>query len=116
MRVEGTLELSGPLSALGVSSVFSPLKADLSGIGRGYHVSEMVHKVSIEVTESGTVAAAASVETVMRDGSAPLFRADRPFLFFMYHHPTGSILFWGTVFRPQPVAAARGAAQPQRPH
>lgn len=100
MRVEASLELSKALYSLGLHSLFTSWSASLDSLGRGSFVSEVVHKVAVEVTEHGTEAAAATGTIIHRDGSMPLFRADRPFLFFISHLKTNAILFWGTVFRP----------------
>ncbi|XP_014294584.1 serpin B8 [Halyomorpha halys] len=98
MRVEASLELSKALYSLGLRSLF--YNANLEHLGRGSFVSEVVHKVAVELTEKGTEAAASTSVIIHRDGSMPLFRADRPFLFFISHQKTNAILFWGTVFRP----------------
>ncbi|XP_046400210.1 serine protease inhibitor 28Dc-like [Ischnura elegans] len=62
------------------------------------------HRVELEVTELGTVAAAATSVALSRDGGTHVtIRADRPFLFFVHHVPSNLILFWGSIVRP-PVA------------
>ncbi|KAJ8873783.1 hypothetical protein PR048_024617 [Dryococelus australis] len=66
----------------------------------GLFVDDMIHKVEIEVTETGTVASAVTALTVTRDGSRIVLRFDRPFLFFIRHEATGLQLFWGSVVRP----------------
>ncbi|PNF43885.1 hypothetical protein B7P43_G02791 [Cryptotermes secundus] len=68
----------------------------------GLYVDSVIHKVTIDVTESGTEAAAATVVSVTRDGSHKVVRFERPFLFFIRHEATGAILFWGTVVKPTP--------------
>ena len=58
----------------------------------------------VMVDEKGTEAAAASASTSTRAGgmAAPFCEliADRPFLFFIRHEPTGAILFQGRVVDP----------------
>ncbi|CAH1395972.1 unnamed protein product [Nezara viridula] len=100
MRVEASVELSKALFSLGLRSLFSGWTANLDSLGKGSFVSEVVHKVAVELTEYGTEAAASTSVIIHRDGSMPLFRADRPFFFFISHQKTNAILFWGTVFRP----------------
>ena len=68
----------------------------------GLYADNVIHKVTIDVTEVGTEAAATSVVTLTRDGSFKLVKFDRPFLFFIRHEATGCILFWGTVVKPTP--------------
>jgi serine protease inhibitor len=68
----------------------------------GLYVDSIIHKVTIDVTESGTEAAAATVVSVTRDGSHKVVRFERPFLFFIRHEATGAVLFWGTVVKPTP--------------
>lgn len=68
----------------------------------GLYVDSIIHKVTIDVTESGTEAAAATVVSVTRDGSHKVLTFERPFLFFIRHEATGAILFWGTVVKPTP--------------
>jgi serine protease inhibitor len=68
----------------------------------GLYADSIIHKVTIDVTESGTEAAAATVVSVTRDGSHKVVRFDRPFLFFIRHEETGAVLFWGTVVKPTP--------------
>jgi serine protease inhibitor len=68
----------------------------------GLYADSIIHKVTIDVTESGTEAAAATVVSVTRDGSHKVVRFERPFLFFIRHEETGAVLFWGTVVKPTP--------------
>jgi serine protease inhibitor len=75
--------------------------SDVSNKG-GLYADNVIHKVTIDVTEVGTEAAATSVVTLTRDGSFKLVKFDRPFLFFIRHEATGCILFWGTVVKPTP--------------
>jgi serpin B len=62
------------------------------------------HKAFVAVDEEGTEAAAATT-VVVGTTSAPtdepvVFRADRPFVFFIRDVPTGSVLFMGHVVNP----------------
>lgn len=102
MKLVSTLNLRPPLEKLGISSLFSPSMANLSGIGEGLYASEVIHKVEIDITETGTTASAASAISITRDGSSPVVRVEKPFLFFIQHRQTGVILFWGSVIRPTP--------------
>jgi len=79
----------------------SEVDSNVSNNGELY-ADDVIHKVTIDVTEVGTEAAATSVVTLTRDGSYKLVKFDRPFLFFIRHEATGCILFWGTVVKPTP--------------
>ncbi|XP_048405066.1 leukocyte elastase inhibitor A-like isoform X2 [Stegostoma tigrinum] len=103
-KLEGDYELKSPLSSLGMGDVFDSSKADLTGMSatRDLYVSKVVHKSFVEVNEEGTEAAAATAVMtqscmVMHEES---FTADHPFLFFIRHNKTNSILFFGRYSSP----------------
>lgn len=102
MKLVSSMNLRPPLEKLGISSLFSASMANLTGIGEGLYASDVIHKVEIDITETGTTASAATAISITRDGSSPVVRVERPFLFFIQHKQTGAILFWGTVIRPAP--------------
>jgi serpin B len=70
-------------------------------------VSAVIHSSTIEVTESGIEATAATVGVADPFGDPPpppkrevepkikLFNADHPFLWFVVHRPTHLVLFAG---------------------
>ena len=62
------------------------------------HISDVIHKALIEVSEEGTVAAAATA-VIMKTrslGPPPLrLTFDRPFLMLVVHTPTGLPMFMG---------------------
>lgn len=66
-------------------------------------LSKVVHKAFIEVNEEGTEAAAATAAIMMlRCALLPAtFIADHPFLFFIRHNSTMSVLFVGRYCSPQ---------------
>ena len=66
------------------------------------YASEVLHKVEIEVTETGTEAAAVTGVLLERDGSQKRLVANRPFIFFIRHDPTRLVLFWATMNAPTP--------------
>ncbi|XP_074211356.1 serpin B3-like [Camelus bactrianus] len=105
-KVEETYDLKDMLRALGVVDAFNSQKADFSGMTRKNNlvVSKAVHKSFVEVNEEGTEAAAATgISTGIRITSIPryeLFHCDHPFLFFIRHNKTNSILFLGRVSSP----------------
>uniref|UniRef100_A0A8C2BYD4 Leukocyte elastase inhibitor n=1 Tax=Cyprinus carpio TaxID=7962 RepID=A0A8C2BYD4_CYPCA len=97
-KLEVERSLSEILQKMGMSSVFQETKADLTGMSshRGLFISAVIHKAFIEVNEEGTEAAAATAAFVFLCArSSESFTADHPFLFFIRHNPTNSILFLG---------------------
>lgn len=103
-KLEEDYELNGPLAKLGMTDVFCAAKADLSGMNgeAGLFLSTVAHKAFVEVNEEGTEAAAATAGMVafcmLREEH---FTADHPFLFFIRHNKTKSILFLGRFLSPQ---------------
>jgi serpin B len=104
-------ELVGVFKKMGLRSVFEPNSDNFSNLGvtdSGYplYVSRIVHKAKVKVDETGTVAAAATGVAVVMATSAgpgrepPVFRADRPFAFFITDDTTGAILFLGRYSQP----------------
>ncbi|KAI3368459.1 hypothetical protein L3Q82_025475 [Scortum barcoo] len=103
-KLEEDYELNEPLAKLGMTDVFCGPKADLSGMNGkgGLFLSTVAHKAFVEVNEEGTEAAAATAGMVafcmLREEH---FTADHPFLFFIRHNKTKSILFLGRFSSPQ---------------
>ncbi|XP_060705875.1 leukocyte elastase inhibitor-like [Hemiscyllium ocellatum] len=103
-KLEGDYELNSPLSSLGMRDVFDSTMADLSGMSatRDLYVSKVAHKSFVEVNEEGTEAAAATavMVTMCARKKEEYFTADHPFLFFIRHNKTKSILFFGRYSSP----------------
>ncbi|TKS72290.1 Leukocyte elastase inhibitor [Collichthys lucidus] len=103
-KLEEDYELNDPLAKLGMTDVFCAATADLSGMNgdSGLFLSTVAHKAFVEVNEEGTEAAAATAGIVafcmFREEH---FTADHPFLFFIRHNKTKSILFLGRFSSPQ---------------
>ena len=117
--------LDAPLQELGMRAAFTP-DADFSGIadpvgGQRLQITHVVQRTYVSVDENGTEAAAATgvVMSVLAAVQAPNadFKADHPFLFFVYDGSHGShasqasqasppsrgrILFAGRVTAPRP--------------
>uniref|UniRef100_A0AAZ1XBN4 Serpin domain-containing protein n=1 Tax=Oreochromis aureus TaxID=47969 RepID=A0AAZ1XBN4_OREAU len=104
-KLEEDYKLNEPLAKLGMKDVFCAGSADLSGMNGegGLFLSTVAHKAFVEVNEEGTKAAAATgvVSRSFSCGRARHFRADHPFLFFIRHNETKSILFFGRFSSPQ---------------
>ncbi|TRY58572.1 hypothetical protein DNTS_000412 [Danionella cerebrum] len=103
-KMEQTYDMRDLLESLGMKDVFDASKVNLSGLSPNNDlvVSKVIHKAFVEVNEEGTEAAAATAVIVtMRCLIIPLrFTADHPFLFFIRHNPTKSILFYGRFCSP----------------
>ncbi|XP_069469634.1 leukocyte elastase inhibitor [Ambystoma mexicanum] len=103
-KLEDSYELRTVLVGLGLTDIFDSSRADLSGMSgsRDLYLSKVVHKSFVEVNEEGTEAAAATAGIatfcMLREEE---FRADHPFLFFIRHNPTRSLLFFGRYSSPQ---------------
>jgi len=109
-RLDEKLGLAQMLAGMGMEDLFTASVADLSGVDgtRELFVSEVLHRAVVEVNEEGTEAAAATA--VVMDffclniaSEEYKFRADRPFLFFIQHKVTRSILFLGRLVKPPPA-------------
>lgn len=101
-------DMTKTLQAMGMMRAFSPADAQFEGIcaSEALYISMVCHKASVEVTEKGTEATAATA-IGMGLGSAPpdqpfnpTLRADKPFLFAIREVRTGTILFFGRIINP----------------
>jgi serpin B len=101
--------LAGTLQAMGMKAAFAAGGADFSGMdGRpGWlYIGSVTHKAFVEVNETGTEAAAATVVAMkltavhVQPRTPVEFRADHPFLFLIRERSTGAILFLGRVSVP----------------
>ncbi|XP_069424989.1 serpin B11 isoform X3 [Ovis canadensis] len=103
-KLEIKYELSSLLESLGMTGIFSQVRADLSGISpvKGLFVSKVIHKSYVEVNEEGTEAAAATGDVLVlkRLPIRAQFVANHPFLFFIKHFHTNTILFCGKLASP----------------
>jgi serpin B len=101
--------LAEDLKAMGMPTAFKYPDADFTGMSPTdeLYIDEVIHQTFIEVTESGTEAAAATA-VVMGATGAPgdppppkVFTADHPFIFIIQQKDTGNILFMGRVMDPR---------------
>ncbi|XP_056099251.1 leukocyte elastase inhibitor-like isoform X3 [Rhinichthys klamathensis goyatoka] len=103
-KMEETYDMKSLLISMGMEDVFDETKVNLSGMSSNNDlvVSKVIHKAFVEVNEEGTEAAAATGVVVMVDCCRfpQVFNADHPFLFFIRHNPTKSILFYGCFCSP----------------
>lgn len=99
--VDAEIDLKKPLMALGITDIFAQGVADFRHLSaEPVHVSKALQKTKIIVDEDGTKAAAATAAILFARSSPTWVTVDRPFLFFIRHDPTGTILFMGQVTRP----------------
>jgi serine protease inhibitor len=108
-RVESKLDVTEILSRQGLRDAFAA-RANYNAISRsGDSPLQVMHQAVLEVTESGTKAAAATTITTDRSLQVtPVFSADRPFVIAIVHRPTGAVLFAGYVADPGSDPGAAG--------
>ncbi|XP_072879956.1 leukocyte elastase inhibitor-like [Hemitrygon akajei] len=103
-KLEAKYDLESTLKRLGISAAFDSESADFSGMtaAGGLSLSKIVHNCFVEVNEAGTEGAASSQVTMMFRSLhfEDEFIADHPFLFFIRHNKTRSILFFGRFSSP----------------
>ncbi|CAG2064232.1 unnamed protein product, partial [Timema podura] len=104
-NIETTLDLVETMKQFGIEDVFND-QSDLSGVtsSNRLYLNTFVQKAFIEVTEEGAEAGAATGDG---GGVFPLpapevleFTVDHPFLYFLKHVPTNTILFYGRFVKP----------------
>ncbi|XP_071409487.1 heterochromatin-associated protein MENT-like isoform X2 [Pithys albifrons albifrons] len=103
MRLEENYDLKAPLSSMGIRNAFDPVQANFTGMSakKNLSISKVIHKAFVEVNEEGTEAAAATAVLVMRSRTPTMtFKADHPFLFFIRHNKSQTILFFGRFCSP----------------
>ncbi len=104
---ESRLALAPTLQSLGLNLPFQEGQADFSGIDGTHdlYISAVLHQANITLDETGTEAAAATA-LLMEVGAAPpadepfILMVDRPYVYVIYDHETGAILFVGRVTDP----------------
>lgn len=105
-KMEESYDMKNVLTSMGMVDAFDMALSDFSGMSpaNDLALSKVVHKAFVEVNEEGTVAAAATA-AIMMLRCMPMppasFIADHPFLFFIRHNPTMSILFAGRYCSPE---------------
>ncbi|OXA45547.1 leukocyte elastase inhibitor [Folsomia candida] len=107
--MEDTSRLTDTLMTLGLRDIFDPSHANFSRISASEEekisVSTLAHKVSLEITEKGAHAAAATATGIERFGEiGEFFEINRPFVFFIWDYVSGALLFIGRVADPKPLA------------
>lgn len=94
---QSTLNLNATLQSLGIRSAYmrldcSPIAPDLSS---GRFLDDVRQAARIEVDESGTRAAQATVGVAKKSSDPLRFSFRRPFLYLILHNPSGAVVFLG---------------------
>lgn len=100
-----TFSVKNQLVNLGITEAFDEENANFDYVNEDLYLSDVLHKAKIEVNESGSEAAAATVAIMDCETAVPFeeepeiktFVADKPFIFCIKDTETGTILFMGTV-------------------
>ena len=99
-------ELTHQLQALGMTTAFTPNRADFGGMtdppsaAAGLHLDWVFHDTYVAVDEEGTVAVAVSAIGGEVQSGPPSIVLDRPFLFCIRDRETDAVLFLGRVVDP----------------
>ena len=105
-KSESEFELSSKLAGMGMPDAFNFGAADFSLMtgNKDLCISAVIHEAVVEVDEKGTVAAAATAVILLggsRQVNPPvIFRADHPFMYFIYDTRTDMIIFMGRMMEP----------------
>lgn len=103
-KMEESYDLKNVLVSMGMVDAFDMSMSDFSGMSPANDLvlSKVVHKAFVEVNEEGTEAAAATAAIMMLRSALPMaFIANHPFLFFIRHNSSMSILFAGRYCSPE---------------
>nr|XP_046226557.1 leukocyte elastase inhibitor-like isoform X2 [Scatophagus argus] len=104
-KMEEKYDLNDVLISMGMVDAFDMTMSDFSGMSpaNDLFLSKVVHKAFVEVNEEGTEAAGATGAVVNERYSmiSDTFTADHPFLFFIRHNASASILFAGRYCSPE---------------
>jgi serpin B len=107
-KADSHFDLASHLAAMGMPTAFDPNTADFSGItgDRSIYIGKVIHQANIDVDETGTTAAAATVVVGKGMIGEPdpipsvTFHVNQPFLFLIHDKATGAVLFAGRIDDP----------------
>ncbi|XP_038050243.1 serpin B6-like [Patiria miniata] len=104
--LEEDFVLNDVLRKMGMNDPFDVGKADFSGMtgDKDLSISKVIHKAFLDVNEEGSEAAAATAVSQSRGCARPMkpleFKADHPFLLFIYDKKSRAVLFVGQLCKP----------------
>jgi len=101
-EMQQELNLRSLLMGMGMTDAFTAGQADFTGMSQDaqLYITDVVQKTFIKVNENGTEAAAVSTATISVVSLPQSFHVNRPFMFFILHKPTGTVLFMGRYVSP----------------
>ncbi|XP_045706072.1 plasminogen activator inhibitor 2 [Phyllostomus hastatus] len=103
-KLEEQYELKPILRSMGMNDAFVKGQANFLGMSEedDLFLSEVFHQATVDVNEEGTEATAGTgaIMTGRTGHGGPQFVVDHPFLFFIMHKPTRTILFFGRFTSP----------------
>ncbi len=108
-KADSHIDLASDLAAMGMPAAFDPKTADFSGINgnlpQPIYITKVIHQATIDVDETGTTAAAATVVEGGMGGVEPpiptvTFHVNQPFIFLIHDNATGAVLFAGRIDDP----------------
>lgn len=105
-KLEYKKTLNEMLASMGMSIAFDANIANFTNIDRkgNLSISEVMHKTFVQVDEEGTEAAAVTSVGIKATYAGPTdsftMRVDRPFVFVIREHHSGTILFIGKIVEP----------------
>ncbi|KAA0185883.1 hypothetical protein HAZT_HAZT011152 [Hyalella azteca] len=107
MRLNMKANMVSSLKQLGINSIFSPTTSDFSGLTskKPIWISQFLHEAIVEITETGTVAAAASGATLDRIGGYQRINVNKPAIIFIRDNVTRLPIFWMRLVQPDRVDA-----------
>lgn len=96
-KITSDLDMTDILKeSMGIKDLFNENRAMLPYMARTpLHVSKVIHKAEIEVTEEGTTAAGVTVSEFSNRIGVVRFEANKPFTFMIVEKITNSIVFGG---------------------
>lgn len=101
-RLDYGLELNDILKSLGMAIAFDQNRADFTGMTpRSAYISRVKHNTFFEVNEEGSEAAGATLVEMGTRSAPPQLIADRPFFCVIRDNQTKTILFMGSIVKPQ---------------
>lgn len=107
-EVEYSVDLAGPLAAMGMPDAFDSARAELSAMGHSeagpLYLARVQHKTFLSLNERGTRAGAAAMEEFCAGACAPTdpktVILDRPFIYLIVDCKNNVPVFMGTVLDP----------------